>query len=163
MWPDDFEDWMEQIPFTALFQRTRGRLWHYPVLQREAGAIAYAACERAVECAGERRQWPGYFAGPAYFRGWLFTVAYREALRRVLDARDVRNCLRQLGPEDRQLLYWHYVDQFTAPRLAMILWGASPPPQRVTDAQNRVEQAYDRFVHVLVENGWGRDDWTFPR
>src|SRR5947209_670828 len=54
MRPEDFDDWMDQIPFLVLFQRTHNGLRHYPVLRQEK-AIAYEACEQAVEIAREHR------------------------------------------------------------------------------------------------------------
>jgi hypothetical protein len=174
MWPSTYWTWRGEDFFQSVFAVTRNYLTRFPVLESAGPRIAFLATETAFDLADDRRHSPGHFADARSFRRWLNEAARGEARRRAVTADPVPELLQLLNAEDRQLLHWHYADQLSPERMALLrhdgfLLASNMLPleteeawQLVGETYDALVRAYERLCELLKGRGLDKGPWTFP-
>jgi hypothetical protein len=168
MMPARLQEWLQTCADLARGY-IRGRLQVYPSLQGKfVGWLAEIGVARAGEIADFLTRFDAevgdrivpYFADQKSFYRWLLIAAYREALRFALNIETVQTSLHELPAEQRIILQYRYVDQFSDEAVARILH-LKMERQPFFDARlvrTRSIQAYKALCDLLEKRFTPRGD-----
>jgi hypothetical protein len=161
MWPDDLAAWFEDYA-AVIHGNTTQRLNFYPVLGGTAavGALVAQALDSAREIALELQVDRDRFT-QAQFIAWMQTTVFAEALKLIPRDYRVQPIFMDLSIEERRLLWWYYIDQFSWHQIATLL--CTPRAEvRASVARQQVRTALSSLRSLLIRRGRGTDQWTLP-
>jgi hypothetical protein len=172
MAPNDDQDWLnesESVAYSFVENRLR-----QPVLKEARQKLVEAAVSRSGQIAASRMHSTPYFAHRYEFMRWRNLIAYREALRLVLEVRAVQAAVSAIKPERSAVLRWAYIDQLSEEDLARML--RLSLLQRInfdrSAAQQRIIDVYQELCRLILPHHRSQetDDagrfvktcWIFP-